>query len=125
MAADTLETQRAQAEQVARDWIDAFNSHDLERILALYCDDLVLQSEIYLKYSDGNARMSGKDELRRYFGRALERYPDLTFTVQQIFPGVGSVCVVYRTSARDHLACECMTFSRDGRIRQVLAHYGD
>lgn len=53
--------------------------------------------------------MRSKNELRRYFGRALERFPDLTFTVQQI----GIVCVVYRMSARDHLGCGCMTFCRD------------
>lgn len=125
MSNENVAAERERAERVARAWIDAFNRHDLEQILALYHDDLVLRSEIFVNYSaDKTSILRGKDELRRYFGRALARFPDLTFTLQSIFPGMGSVCVLYRTSARDHQACECMTFDQDGRITQVFAHYG-
>jgi ketosteroid isomerase-like protein len=125
MSAENVAAERARAEHLARAWIDAFNGHNLEQILALYNDDLVLSSEIFVNFSeDKTSTLRGKDKLRRYFGRALARFPDLTFTLQSVFPGMGSVCVLYRTSARDHQACECMTFDQDGRITRVFAHYG-
>ncbi len=125
MSVESIAAGRASAEHLARTWIETFNGHDLEQILSLYHDDLVLTSELFINFSaDKSSILRGKDELRRYFGRALDRFPDLTFTLQGIFPGMGSVCVLYRTSARDHQACECMSFDQDGKITQVFAHYG-
>ena len=44
---DTVRTvSQARAEAFARDWIDAFNRHDLEAVLSHYADDVEFSSPV-------------------------------------------------------------------------------
>lgn len=109
---------------LAREWLEAFNTHDLPRILSYYHDEVVLTSPSYLRFTEGkSSTLRGKAELERYFGWGLAAYPDLKFTLQEVFPGADSVCLMYHTTARDRMACECMQFDNNGHITLVLAHY--
>ena len=38
--------ERAWAEEFARDWVESWNSHDLERMLAHYADDFEMTSPL-------------------------------------------------------------------------------
>jgi ketosteroid isomerase-like protein len=67
------------AAEFAQDWIDAWNSHDLERILTHYDDQVLLVSPIALKLLNGDGTVRGKAALREYFLRGLEAFPDLRF----------------------------------------------
>ena len=109
---------------IARDWVNAFNSHDLARIMAHYRVDVVLTSPVYLQVSKGKtATVQGKAAVEAYFTRGLAAYPDLHFTLHEIFEGNGSVCVRYHTTVGDRMACECMEFDPSGLVHRVLAHY--
>jgi hypothetical protein len=60
-----------------RDWIDAWNAHDVERVLGHYAENVVLVAEgvrTRLGRADGTAR--GKDELRDHFRLGLARDPE-------------------------------------------------
>jgi len=50
---------------IANEWIEAFNAHDLPRILTHYHDDVVLSSPIALLLT-GRAQVEGKVALERY-----------------------------------------------------------
>lgn len=64
----------------AREWIDAFNAADLDRIMSHYAPDVELVSPLYAAFSRGASdRVRGTAELRRYFAAALAAYPDLRF----------------------------------------------
>lgn len=109
---------------IAKDWVDAFNAHDLPRILAHYREDVELVSPVYLKVTDGKSAVCrGKPALEAYFSRGLSAYPDLRFSIINVFPGINSVCVYYHTSVGNRSACECMEFDSEGLIIRVLAHY--
>lgn len=106
-----------------REWIAAWNSHDLERILAHYAEDVELISPLVAKLagrSDGVVR--GKAALRHYFARGLEAYPTLRFDFIRLYPGVRS-CVVEYLSVNGLRSAELMEFDEQGRVRRVLAHY--
>lgn len=112
-------------ERHAREWIAAWNAHDLEQILGHYADDVELVSPFVVRLTgrvDGVVR--GKAALREYFARGLEAYPDLVFQYRGLFPGVAS-CVLEYESVRRLPAAEFMEFDAAGRIRRVVAHYGD
>ena len=107
----------------AAEWVSAFNAHDLERILSHYVDDVTLVSpRVRVITGEENSVVSGKEQLREYFGRALSRVPDLHFTLDEVYPGVGSVVLRFHTAdGRD--GAELMIFDADGRVREVRAHY--
>jgi ketosteroid isomerase-like protein len=110
------------ADRFAHEWLEAWNRHDLEGILAHYRDDVSFTSP-FVKELTGreNGTLVGKDELRDYFSRALAAFPDLEFTDLETFGGATSVCLLYR-SVRDLRAAETMLLE-DGLVVRVLAHY--
>ena len=109
--------------EFAREWVGAWNSRDLERILAHYDEGVVLSSprarDLFGK-SDG--MVHGKGELKKYFGFALTRMPDLHFTLDEVYSGVGSLVLEYHTKDGRH-AAEFMAFGKNGMVSQVIAHY--
>jgi hypothetical protein len=113
----------AEAEQFAHEWIEAWNSHDLDRILGHYASDVEFTSPFVAELrgvADGTLR--GSDELRAYFARALAAFPDLRFELLHALAGANSVVLVYR-SVRNLLAAETMILGADGRATRVLCHY--
>lgn len=105
----------------ASEWIEAWNSHDLERILSHYSEDVVVISPI-AKRLTGNAKIVGKAALRAYFAKGLEAYPDLHFTLHEVFEGEGSVVLCYENQAGTK-AAECMVFDEAGKVVKMRAHY--
>jgi ketosteroid isomerase-like protein len=84
-----------------RDWIAAWNSHDLERVLALYAEHAEMTSDRIPAFGfDTSGTLRGKDNLRAYWGKALGLLPDLHFTVIDLFVSPDSVVVVYEKPAR-------------------------
>jgi ketosteroid isomerase-like protein len=111
--------------EFAKEWLQAWNNHDLDAILAHYAETIEFTSPFALKLApESEGKLHGKAELRRYFARALEAYPDLHFQPLHTTSSVGSVVLIYR-SVNDLLAAEMMEFDEDGKVSRVLAHYGD
>jgi ketosteroid isomerase-like protein len=68
------------AEKFAAEWIESWNSHDLDRILSHYAEDVEVTTpmiKVALGIESGTLR--GKDLARRYWQAALEKVPDLHF----------------------------------------------
>ena len=58
---------------LGRQWIAAWNSHDLERVLALYAEDSEMTSDkIPALGFDPSGTLRGKPKLRAYWGKALD-----------------------------------------------------
>ena len=113
----------AHPDEFARDWVEAWNSHDLQRILDHYEEDVILTSpraKEIIGAPDGTVR--GKAALSDYFRAGLTKMPDLTFALERAYAGVSSVVVEYRTKDGRHGA-EFMDFGASGRINRVIAHY--
>jgi len=111
------------AHQFARDWIDAWNSHDLERILVHYDDDVTLKSPLALQRFDPSGTVQGKSALSHYFGLGLKDFPDLRFELVNVLCGVDSV-LLYYTNQEGSMTGELMELGPTGRIVRVLASYG-
>lgn len=113
------------ARRVAGEWFDAWNSHDLEAVLSHYATNVEFTSPFALELTGrADGTLSGIEELRQYFSRALDAFPDLCFTDLRVAIGVSSITLCYR-SARGLEAAESMFFEDDGKIVRVLAHYYD
>jgi ketosteroid isomerase-like protein len=75
------------ARRFAQEWIDAWNSHSLDRVLALYDDTVVLSSPVALQRLGGDGTLRGKPALRDYFSRGLQSLPDLRFDLIEVLWG--------------------------------------
>lgn len=103
----------------AKDWEAGWNSHDLDRILNHYRDDVVFRSQkALLLVGDGEVR--GIKALRDYWQRALDGQPDLRFDIQNVFQGHDMIVITYRNH-RDVLAAETLYFDADGKVYQAAA----
>ena len=112
------------AEQIAREWIEAWNHHDLDAIIAHYANNVEFTSPFVVKLlGNPSGTIKRKEALRFYFGKALAAYPDLKFDLIQVLTGVDSVTVYYR-SVKGMMAAEVMMLNSNGEITKVMAHYG-
>jgi len=76
------------AEQMAREWIEAWNLHDLDAIISHYADNVEFTSPFVMKLlGNPSGTIKGKKALRSYFGKALTAYPDLKFDLIQVLTG--------------------------------------
>lgn len=122
MGAFALSAESAAA--FAERWYGAWNAHDLDAIMACY-DPGIEHSSPFIKRYHGTDELSlkGKDAVRAYFGRALERNPTLRFEPLHVAVGLESVVLVYRRMSGD-LAAEFFAFNSKGEILRSVSHYG-
>lgn len=111
------------ANQVAHEWIKAWNAHELERIMQHYSEEVVFTSPFVVKLlGDPSGTVRGKERLRTYFAKGLAAYPDLKFELLEVLTGVESLVVSYR-SVKSTPAAEGMSLDKQGKIERVMAHY--
>lgn len=119
-----LPLQAAFAQRFTHDWISAWNSHNLDRILSHYADDVVLVSPVALKRL-GNASVQGKAALRDYFRAGLQAYPDFRFDLIDIFWGFDTIALLYSSSFRTARTVEVMQLAPSGLVSRVWANYNE
>ncbi|HEX4772911.1 MAG TPA: nuclear transport factor 2 family protein [Bryobacteraceae bacterium] len=113
----------SEAKTFAQEWIEAWNSHDLDAILSHYDSGVVLISPIAAKLlADPAGTIEGKTALRNYFKRGLEVYPNLRFELLDLMCGLSSIVLCYRNQEGKRTA-EYMEFGDDGQIVRVVANY--
>ena len=111
------------AEHFASDWIDSWNSHDLQRILAHYVDDFEMSSPKIIQLADEpNGTLCGKAAVGAYWAKALQLIPDLHFELITTLVGVNSITLYYR-GAQGRLAAEVFYFNQEQKVIQAFAHY--
>jgi predicted ester cyclase len=120
----SLPLQGPYARQFAQEWVEAWNSHDLDRIMDHYDDQVVLISPVALTLlNNGSGIVQGKLALRDYFLRGLKAYPDLRFDLIDVLWGVETIIVFYSNNVRDSKSGEVMQFSPTGKVSRVWANY--
>ena len=120
----SLPIQPAFARAFVQEWVDSWNSHGLDRILAHYADDVALISPIALKLlNNGTGIVQGKPALRDYFQRGLKAYPDLRFELSDVLWGVETIVAYYGNNVRNGKTAEVMQFNSTGKVVRVFANY--
>ncbi|HTA76108.1 MAG TPA: nuclear transport factor 2 family protein [bacterium] len=113
------------AESFAQEWIAAWNSHQIDAILAHYAPDVVFTSPFAIRLlNDPSGTIHGLANLKTYFLKGLEAFPDLHFELIEVLGGVNSVTLYYY-SVKNLKSAEVMIFNEKGKVSQVLAHYNN
>jgi ketosteroid isomerase-like protein len=109
---------------LGREWIAAWNSHDLERILALYAEDAEMTSDrIQALGLEASGTLRGKDKLRMYWSKAFRLLPGLHFDLIDTYVSPDSVVVLYQNERGAQICeyCGSMRGERSGRVRPIIS----
>lgn len=113
----------AEALAYAREWVAAWNAHDLGRILAHYADGFEMTSPYITSIAgEPSGTLRGKEAVGACWRPAPERFADLRFETTGVLVGVGSVAICYN-GVRGGRACEVLSSDAEGRVVRAVAHY--
>jgi SnoaL-like domain len=112
------------AEAHAKDWIEAWNSHDLERIMSFYSNDVVFEAEtVRVRWKNPDGRLVGIAELRKHFALGLELAPQLRFQFEQLLLAPSGYAILYKRENGNRVI-DCVTMNDAGQAAKVTAYYG-
>ena len=115
--------QESKAQAFAKEWVDSWNSHDLDRIMSHYADDFQMTSPFIaklMKEPTGSIRV--KDNVRAYWAKALQRLPDLHFELIEVLTSVDSITIYYH-AVLGKRGAEVFFFNESGKVSRAIAHY--
>jgi hypothetical protein len=112
-----------EAREFAQGWVRAWNSHDLDAIMAHYAPEVVLTSPVAARLLNvASGTVVGKEALRAYFKVGLDAYPNLAFELVDVLWGMSSV-VLYYVNQKGTKSGEFMEFDAEMRVVRVVANY--
>jgi ketosteroid isomerase-like protein len=116
-------TLKRDAKSFAREWVEAWNSHDLGRILSHYADDFQMTSPFIAQLmNEPTGTIKGTENVRAYWAKALERIPDLHFDLIEVLTSVDSITIYYH-AVLGKRAAEVLFFDENGKVIRGIAHY--
>ena len=111
------------AQGFAKQWIAAWNAHDVDEILSHYDEDFEMSSPLILQMQlDFAGSLRGRSAVKNYWTEALQRVPDVHFELISILVGVQSITLYYK-GARDRMSAEVFFFNAQGKVIKAIAHY--
>lgn len=82
--------------QIAKQWLQAFNEHDLEKLLALYDENAIhFSPKLKIRKPETKGLIKGKSAMRLWWQDALERLPQLNYQEKNITADDESVFMEY------------------------------
>ena len=111
------------AQRFATEWIAAWNSRDLDRVLSRYANGFEMSSPYLIALvGEPSGTLTGKPAVEAYWRKALGLFPDLHFDLVSVLAGVNSITLFYK-GARGRLAAEVLHFDADQKVSRAFAHY--
>jgi ketosteroid isomerase-like protein len=93
--------------QIAAKWFEAFNAHDLEKLLSLYNDNAQHYSpKLKIRMPETQGLIKGKQALREWWQDAFDRLPTLQYEVVKLTADEDQVFMEYirRVDGEDDLS---------------------
>ena len=107
----------------AREWIEAWNSHDLDRILAHYAEDFEMASPLIVeRMGEPSGVLKGKAAVRPYWQQGLTAQPPLRFELLGVLSGIRTITIHYRSVGR-RVVAEVLEFNSRGEVIRGAAHW--
>ena len=111
------------ANSFSNEWIEAWNSHDINRIILHYAEQLEFKSPLIVeRYSDPTGTITKREKLQEYFLIGLNKSPALTFKLKQTLLGVDGLTLYYE-NARSGVTAEYFEFNNDEKIIKTVSCY--
>jgi hypothetical protein len=115
---------RGRAERIAQQWLEAFNAHRADLVVAHFAADVTAASPLIDRLRPGSGgRLTGRDAVRDYYEEGLRLNTDLHFILVEVLCGVDQLTIVYRNQ-RGSLVAETLTVGNDDVVTAVSVAYG-
>lgn len=112
---------------IAHLWFEAFNAHNLEKLLSLYDDEAQhFSPKLKIRHPETNGLVIGKDALRSWWQDAFDRLPSLHYKVTSLTANSDRVFMEYTRSVEDEiemLVAEVLEI-KDGKIVFSRVYHG-
>ncbi|MEC4047805.1 nuclear transport factor 2 family protein [Flavobacterium sp. SUN046] len=111
---------------IAHAWFEAFNSHNLEKLLSLYDEEAEhFSPKLKIRHPETKGLVVGKDALRTWWKDAFDRLPSLHYKVTSLTANSDRVFMEYiRTVAdeEDMLVAEVLEIKENSIIASRVYH---
>jgi ketosteroid isomerase-like protein len=118
---------REWAEAFATKWIAAWNDRDVERVLALFSNEVTFTSPTAFAVT-GAATVRGKSALRDYWNTALSQIGSLRFSLDRVVwdPHTRELAILYVSdiNGQSKRVSENLTFGVDGLVVSAEVFHG-
>ena len=112
-----------QKRQLAQHWIEAWNAHDLDRIMSHYASDIEFEANtVVRRWHKPDGILRGVAELREHFRLGLELAPALRFELEDVFSAPSGYAVLYRRENGNRVL-DVVELNPDDRAQRVKAFY--
>ena len=82
--------------QITKQWLQAFNEHNLEKLLSLYDNNAIhFSPKLKIRKPETNGLIKGKEAMRLWWQDAFDRFPELFYHVQTITANEDRVFMEY------------------------------
>jgi ketosteroid isomerase-like protein len=116
-----------EARRFAAQWAEAWNSRNIERVLAHFHDEVEFTSPTALAVM-GIPTVRGKGALREYWTKALARLASLRFTVDRTLwdPGTRELAIIYTSEieGKTKRVSENLRFNAAGQVVVAEVFHG-
>ena len=119
--------ERQEIEQIALKWFEAFNTHNLEKLLSLYSDAARhFSPKLKVRKPETNGWVIGKNALRDWWQDAFDRLPTLNYTVTSLTANNDRVFMEYirKADGEDELSVAEVLEVKDGLIVASRVYHG-
>ena len=107
----------------AEDWIESWNSHDINRILSHYADDFEMSSPLIVeRLNQPGGKLVGKNAVRDYWLPSLFQEPPLCFELIDVFAGIGEMTIYYRNVGR-RVVAETLFINESGKVTRGFSQW--
>lgn len=114
---------RDRAEQIAGEWLEAFNAHRADLVVGPFADDVTATSPMIARLRPGSeGHLVGKEAVLGFYQEGLWLVP-VHFTLVEVLCGVDQITIVYRNQG-ETLVAETFTFGVDDLVHAVNVTYG-
>jgi len=116
-----------QNKQIAQHWFDAFNAHDLDKLLSLYDDNAEhFSPKLKIRQPETQGLIKGKAALRGWWQDSFDRLPTLNYEVRKLTADEEQVFMEYirHVSGEEDLRVGEVLEIRNGRIIFSRVYHG-
>ncbi len=112
---------------IAHLWFDAFNAHNLDKLLSLYDDEAQhFSPKLKIRHPETNGLVVGKEALRNWWHDAFDRLPSLHYRVTSLTANSDRVFMEYTRSVDNEpemLVAEVLEI-KEGKIIFSRVYHG-
>ena len=114
-------------ESIAQEWFEAFNGHDLEKLLELYDENAVhFSPKLKIRIPTTNGLVKGKPALRRWWKDCFDRLPELKYLPKTLTANESRIFMEYVRQVpgeADMMVAEVLEIS-NGKISASRVYHG-